>query len=212
VPRFGLSTVSAAALLLALLGAPVFAQGFDDSAASGLAKLGIQAPPVETLTNEQVAQITNILASSDDDSMKKAQISNVLGNEAAASTSGRLGARQLRDSAKTDLSQLGIETESVDTLTLSQLGQIQNVMAGADTMDAKKLSVQEIIGGEATATGRLGVTQLQDSAVSDLASLGIDAAKVDLLTISQLGQIENVMGSSDTDDSKRAQIETILAR
>ena len=42
--------------------APAFAQGFNDAAAAGLAKLGIQTPPVESLTDEQVAQITNILA------------------------------------------------------------------------------------------------------------------------------------------------------
>ena len=206
--RFGLSMASAAALSLALLAAPVFAQGFTDSAAAGLAKLGVQTPPVESLTTEQVAEITNILASSDPDQLKKMHIENVLGNEATAT--GRLGVEQLRSSATSDLAKLGIVAD-VETLTLSQLGQIQNVVASSDSTDVKKGHVEEILGNEATATGRLGVSQLQDSAAADLAAIGVDTERVDTLTISQLGQIENVMSSSVTDEAKRAQVEKILA-
>jgi hypothetical protein len=206
--RYGSSTISAAALALALLAAPAFSQGFSDAAAAGLAKLGIQAPPVESLTTEQVAQITNILGSSDTDSVKKAHIENVLGNEATAT--GRLGVGQLRSSATSDLAMLGIQAD-VETLTLSQLAQIQNVVASGDATDVKKKRVEEILGNEATATGRLGVSQLQSSAAADLAAIGVDTERVDTLTISQLGQIENVMSSDATDDAKRAQVEKILA-
>ena len=48
-------------------------------------------------------------------------------------------------------------------------------MSGDDPDDVKKLRVEEIIGGEATATGRLGVAQLQDLVGADLAKLGVDA-------------------------------------
>ena len=120
-----------------------------------------------------MAEITNVLASTDADDLKRARIEEILGNEATAT--GRLGVAQLQDSVGRDLASLGIDAESVDMLTLSQLGQIENVMAGSDTNDVKKMRVEEIIGGEATATGRLGVAQLQDSVAADLASLGIDA-------------------------------------
>ena len=83
-------------------------------------------------------------------------------------------------------------------------------MSGDDPDDVKKLRVEEIIGGEATATGRLGVAQLQDSVGADLAKLGVDADGVDSLTLGQLGQIENIVGSSATDDEKRAQIGLIM--
>lgn len=207
--RLGLSTVSAAALSLALLAAPAFTQGFTDAAAAGLAKLGVQAPPAESLTTEQVAQITNILASTDPDTTKKMHIESVLGRNEATAT-GRLGVGQMRSSATSDLAQLGIRAD-VDTLTLSQLGQIQNVVASGDATDVKKQRVEEILGNEATATGRLGVAQLQDSAAADLAAIGVDAERVETLTVSQLGQIENVMASAATDDEKRAQVEKIIA-
>jgi hypothetical protein len=197
------------ALSLALLAAPAFAQGFTDAAASGLAKLGVQAPPVEMLTTEQVAQITNILASNESDSTKRTQIEGVLGNEATAT--GRLGFGQLQDSVAADLAALGVDAEGVEMLTISQLAEIENVMAGQDPSDVKRMRVEEIIDGEATATGRLGVTQLQDSVAADLASLGIDAEGVGMLTIAQLGQIENVMASSDSRETKRARVERIMA-
>lgn len=206
--RKTLSAVSAAVLSLALLGAPAFAQGFNDAAEAGLAKLGVQAPPADMLTTEQVAQITNILASSDTDTMKRAQIDKILGNEATAT--GRLGVAQLRDSAAADMAALGIDTEPVDMLTLSQLAQIENVMASADSDSTKKMRVEEIIGGEATETQNLGVTQLQDSAAADLAALGVDADGVDTLTLSQLAQIENVMGTNESPEAKKLQVQKII--
>lgn len=207
--RIAFSTISAAAVSLSLLAAPAFAQGFNDAAAAGLAKLGIQAPPVESMTNEQVAAITNVLNSSDTDAVKTAHIKNILGNE--ATMTGNLGVAQLRDSAAADMAALGMDAEVVDGLTLSQLGQIELVMSGSDPDDIKRARVEEIIGNEAVATGRLGVAQLQDSAAADLAALGLDAEVVETLTISQLGQIENVMSSSDTDDQKRERVQMIVA-
>ena len=206
--RYGLSTVSAVAVSLALLAAPAFSQGFSDAAASGLAKIGVQVP-VESLTNDQIAQITNVLASSDSDMAKKTRIDNILGRNVATET-GRLGVAQMRSSATSDLAQLGIITD-VDMLTMSQLGQIQNVVSSSDATDVKKARVEEILGNEATSTGRLGVAQLQDSAAADLAAIGVDTETVETLTISQLGQIENVMSSSATDESKKAQVEKIIA-
>lgn len=206
--RYGFSVLSAAALAVAL-SAPVFAQGLDDATAAGIAKLGIQTPDVATMSTEEVAQIKNILSSSDAPELKKMRIEQILGNEATAT--GRLGVAQLQDSVGSDLAALGIDASGVESLTLSQLAQIENVMSSSDAPDVKKLRVQEIIGGEATATGRLGVSQLQDSVAANLATLGIDAEIVETLTLSQLGQIENVMATSESPEAKKAQVERIVA-
>ena len=72
------------------------------------------------LTTEQVAQITNILASNESDSIKRAQVDGVLGNEATAT--GRLGVRQLQDSVAADLASLGVDAEGVEMLTLTSTG------------------------------------------------------------------------------------------
>jgi len=199
---------SVAALVLALGATPLVAQGYDDATAAGLAKLGVQAPPVEMLSVEQQAEIQNVIASTDPDDIKRLRIGLLLGEE--GSGVGRFGVGQLQSSVGAELAQIGIDASQVDSLTLSQLAQIENVMSGDDPDDVKKLRVEEIIGGEATATGRLGVAQLQDSVGADLAKLGVDAEGVDSLTLSQLGQIENIVGSSATDDEKRAQIGLIM--
>ncbi len=208
--RTMISAASAAALSLALLGGtPVSAQGTNDAVASGLAAIGVQAPNPDMLSAEQVGQLQNVLSSTDTDEVKRGRIQQILGNEATAT--GRIGVAQLRSSVELDLADIGVDASGVDMLTVGQLAEIENVMSGGDTQDVKRGRVQEIMGNEATATGRLGVAQLQDSVASDLASLGVDADGVEMLTLSQLGQIENVMGSSDTDENKRGQIERIMA-
>ena len=206
-----LSAANAAALSLALVaGTPILAQGLDDAAARGLAQLGIQAPPTESLSTEQVAQIQNVLSSTDADDAKRARIQEILGLSEATAT-GRLGVRQLQASVGADLASIGIDTSGLDMLTLGQLAQIENVMSGGDPDDIKRMRVEEIIGGEATATGRLGVGQLQSSVAAGLASLGIDAEGVEALSLEQLAQIENVINSSDSNDSKRGRIDQIMA-
>jgi len=202
------SLVSVSALVLALGATPLVAQGYDDATAAGLAKLGIQAPPVEMLSTEQHAEIQNVLASTDADDIKRQRIDLILGEEATAT--GRLGVGQLQSSVGADLARIGVDASGIDSLTLAQLTQIENVMSGEDADDIKKMRVEEIIGGEAMATGRLGVAQLQDSVGADLAKLGIDAEGVESLTLTQLSEIENVVGSSATDDEKRSQIELIM--
>jgi hypothetical protein len=204
------SSISAAALAVALMAAPAFSQVLSDSAEAGLIRLGIDAP-AETLSTGQVAQIENVLAGTDPDDIKRDRIEEIIGGSEATAT-GRLGVGQLRSSVTADLARIGVDTEGVDMLTLSQLAQIENVMNGDESDDVKKMRVEEIVGGEATATGRLGVAQLQDSVAADLARLGVDADMVDSLTLSQLGQIENVMNSNEPDDQKKDRINTIIAQ
>jgi hypothetical protein len=212
VQRRLVTALSATALSLSLIaGTPVFAQtlGLDASAMSGLAKIGIDTSGITSMTTEQVAQIENILASSETDQQKKMHVQELLKGE--ATDTGRLGVNQLRSSVSSDLAGLGLDASGVDSLTLSQLGQIENVTASSDSDATKKMRISEIIGNEATETGRLGVRQLTDSTKADLASLGINTENIDTLTLSQLAQIENVMGSSDADDVKRQRINSIVS-
>jgi hypothetical protein len=56
----------------------------------------------------------------------------------------------------------------------------------------------------------LGLKQLQDSATSSFAKLGLDTTPIDTLTIEELSQIQSVSNSSDADQTKIGRIETIL--
>lgn len=61
-----------------------------------------------------------------------------------------------------------------------------------------------------TAAQDLGVKQLQDSAASGFAQLGLDGSMIDSLSLDELAQIEAVTTSADTDAVKTDRIETIL--
>ena len=117
--------------------------------------------------------------------------------------------QQLDDSAMAGMAALGMDTTGL-VVTADQAAQIENVLGSTDADSIKKAAIEEIVGGEATATGRLGTDQLRSSAAEGMASLGLDNEVVPTLTVEQLAAIENVTASQATDDSKRAQITEIV--
>jgi hypothetical protein len=213
VKRIMVSAFSAAALSAALIaGAPANAASLTESAAQGLAVLGVPTPPPDSLTDAQVLQIMNVLSSSDGSDRKREHIQTIIGeNEASGVGVGKYGIGQLRSSVGADLAALGVDASGIDSLTLSELAQIENITASQATNEAKKAQIAEVMGNEATATGRLGVKQLSDSTKADLAKIGVDAEAVDMLTLSQIAQIENVMSSSESDAAKRDQVNSIIS-
>jgi hypothetical protein len=205
-----LTAASAAALTLSLLsGAPVLAQAqqLDESTVAGLENIGIDTAGL-VISEDQAGQIEDVLASGDEDAVKRAQVEEILGGPAAAT--GQPGSGQLPDSAATDLAQLGIDTEGVGTLSQEQLASIENVMASNDSDEIKRAQIEDILGEGATATDERGVTQLQDSVMTDLARLGVDTSAVETLTVSQLAELQNVLASTDSDQEKQRQAEEIL--
>jgi hypothetical protein len=141
----------------------------------------------------------------------KTRLLSVLSAAALSLTlaSAPASAQQLSDSANQGMAALGIDTTGL-TLTVDQAAQIENVLGSSDPDSIKKAHIEEIIGGEATATGRLGTDQLRSSASADMAALGLDTEIVPMLSVEQLAAIQNVSSSQATDDSKRAQIEAIV--
>lgn len=117
--------------------------------------------------------------------------------------------QQLSDSAMAGMAALGMDTTGM-MVTADEAAQIENVLGSTDADDIKRARIEEIVDGEATATGRLGTDQLRSSAAEGMASLGLDAEVVPTLSVEQLAGIENVISSQATDDSKRAQITEIV--
>ena len=117
--------------------------------------------------------------------------------------------QQLSDSAATGMSALGMDTTGV-MVTADQAAMIENVLGSTDQDDIKRGRIQQILGNEATATGRLGTGQLRSSVSADMAALGMDTSMIDTLQVEQLAAIENVSGSQYTDDQKRQQITEIV--
>jgi hypothetical protein len=104
---------------------------------------------------------------------------------------------------------LGMDTTDV-MVTADQAAMIENVLGSTDQDDIKRGRIQQILGNEATATGRLGTGQLRSSVSADMAALGMDTSMVDTLQVEQLAAIENVSGSQYTDAQKRDQITEIV--
>lgn len=207
--RSHLSILPAAALSVALLsGGAGLAQGLDETTATGLSVLGVQAP-VEALSTDQVARIQNVLGSTDDDTTKRERIELILAETEADPMPG-YSVAQLRDSVTADLAGLGFATDDIGYLTLDQMGQIENVVGSGEPRDAQVSRIEQILGNEATATGRIGVAAMQDRVATDLAGLGFSTDGIEMLTLGQLNQIEAVSLSSADDGEKKARIGKII--
>lgn len=126
-----------------------------------------------------------------------------------ATVPGAAQVRQLSNSSAIGMSALGIDTTGV-MVTADQAAMIENVLGSTDEDSIKKGRIEEILGNEATATGRLGTDQLRASVGADMAALGLDTSMLDTLQVEQLAAIENVTGSQYPDDQKRQQITEIV--
>jgi hypothetical protein len=208
-------SAAAVALALAVSGAAsgvVHAQQLTDSAEAGLAQLGFDTSNIGVITVEQAAQIENVIGGTESDEIKVARIDALLGHPGDAEVPQPLGVQQLEDSVAADMAALGIDAEGVRMLTLSELAQIENVVNSTDEVDTKRQRIAEIVdGADGSGATAWGVAQLQSSVSSEMAKLGLDA-EVDAFSLQELAQIENVVNSSDPDDTKRNRIEQILTQ
>jgi hypothetical protein len=234
-----LTTVSAAALSVALLATAASAQDLgqrqlQDSATTTFAQLGLDTAVIDVLTVDELAQIEAVGSGSASDEEKSQQIMVIVADAEARMPAGSaapaedLGLRQLRDSATTLLSQLGMDTAALDALSLDELAQVQAVGSGSATDSEKVGQIERIIAGAdarimsgdtAAATGAAGdVTSadlsstagLEASVGQDLAQLGYASDVTDALTDDQLMQIQLIRSSSEGDAAQRAKIEQII--
>lgn len=56
----------------------------------------------------------------------------------------------------------------------------------------------------------LGLKQLQDSAVSNMAKLGMDTSMVEVLTLDELAQIQAITNSGESEQSQKGRLDTVL--
>ena len=120
---------------------------------------------------------------------------------------------QLDDSAMAGIAQLGIELPAGTTVSADQAALIESVINGTDPRDTQIARIENILGLDAAATTGAGseMPQLQDSVRAEMSALGIDTSAVGVLSVEQLGQIENITGSTDDDVLKKQRIELVLA-
>ena len=56
----------------------------------------------------------------------------------------------------------------------------------------------------------LGLKQLQDSAVSSMAKLGMDTSMVEVLTLDELAQVQAITNSGESEQSQKGRLDTVL--
>jgi hypothetical protein len=234
-----LTTVSAVALAVALSATAVSAQDLaqtqlQDSATTTFAQLGLDTAVIDVLTVDELAQIETVASGSSSNEEKSEQIMLIVADAEArmptepAAPSEDLGLTQLRDSATTTLSQLGMDTSALDAMSLDELAQVQAVGSGSATDNEKVGQIERIIaaadarvmsGDAASATGATGdvtsadlssTAALEASVGQDLAQLGYSSDIASRLTADQLIQIQLIRSNQDGEAAQREKIEQII--
>lgn len=205
--------LAAPALALLLSGTPLAAQEAQlaDSALAGISQLGMELPAGTTVTTGEAALIENVLASTDDRTLKVARIEEILGLNAVA---GGADLAQLRDSVRSDMAALGIDTSAVDLMTDDELIRIENVSGSGDDEVLKRQRIERIlVEGAYTSVEPVGdpTNGLEDLVMSDLARIGMPEVDVAALSLEELTLIRGVTSSSDDAVEQRSRVERILA-
>ncbi|MBA3324925.1 MAG: hypothetical protein H0T41_06540 [Rhodobacteraceae bacterium] len=159
--------LSAAAVSFSLLASAASTQDLglkqlQDSATAGMSQLGMDVSMVEMLTLEELAQIRSITGGGDAEETKTRRIETILrdaeGRIAAGGavtpqgTTGDISADDLegdmvvKANVGAFLAQLGMaEQVDVDTLTTDELLQVQLVQGTDDTMEEKRMAIEELL-------------------------------------------------------------------
>lgn len=159
------SAVSATALSLSLLAAPVFAQDLglqqlQDAATSTLSQLNLDTSMVESLTLEELTLIEAANSTGGNDAAKVDQIETVLrnaedriaagGGVVPSGPAGDVTAEDLdslmvvKSNVQAQLAQLGVAAD-VETLSDEQLLEIQAISGGTQDDTTKKEMVETVI-------------------------------------------------------------------
>lgn len=233
-----LSTVSAAALAVALASTAAYAQDLgqrqlQDSATTTFAQLGLDTAVIELLTLDELAQIETVGSGGASNQQKAERIRLIVADAearmpAVAAPAEDLGLMQLRDSGTTTLARLGMDTAPLDTLTRDELAQIETIGSSGASRNEKIGQIERILaaadqriasGDTAPATGAAGditsadlssTAGLEASVGQDLAQLGYSADVTNGLTDDQLMQIQLIRSGSGNELTQRSQIEQII--
>ncbi len=209
--------LAASALALTLGSAATFAQEaqLNDSALTGIAQLGITLPAGTMVTDEEAAQIENVLGGSDDRTEQVSRIEEILGLNATASTGAGSDMPRLQDSVRSEMATLGVDTSAVDVLSVEQLGMIENIASSTDDDVLKRQRIEQVLAEagfpQDDAVASDPTNGLGDAVAAELAKLGMSEVDVGGLPQDKLALIRNVTSSSDDEVQQRARIERILA-
>lgn len=174
-------STSAVALALSLATAmplPVAAQGvaqLRDSVTASMAQIGMDPSAVDMLTLGQLAQVENVLSTTEDNTSKRNRIERIYAEagmagaaeqdaaqsgadatggamSGGAMSGGMTGMSNFEQSGgleaivRNDLNQIGMGDEvNVNALTVSQLAEIQNVLSSTDDNPVKRNRIEQIV-------------------------------------------------------------------
>jgi hypothetical protein len=220
--RFGkISTLVAAGSTAMLLGTASFASGtseykqLETSVIDGLHSLNVPSSQVAHLTMAEVAQLSQIIDSTDpaaDRAAAATQIIDSASHPEMASMSNP-GAAQMADQLKAQFETAGLAWPGAEKLTLAQVDQLSVAFATSPEAGHKlATTVLDQINHPVPVTmGNAGAQQLQAELQGQLQQVGLKLPANDKLTFKQVSDLSNIFASNVSQDDMKAAAMKVLA-
>jgi hypothetical protein len=115
---------------------------------------------------------------------------------------------QLRESVKGQLAQNSIEVANFDSLSDTQILQLELIMNSTDNAQAQSAQVARLLEGPSECAGN---AQLRESVAAGLTQHGVTVPNFELVTGSQLVVLASILNSTDSSANIAAQVERVFA-
>lgn len=218
--KFGKTLPLATALAVSLWGSASFAemsnfQQLEQQVINNLATVGISSAKVGMLTMAEIATLSAILDSTDNDTEKAAAATKLI--ETATTEPTRMknneGTMQLEQQLMVQLASAGITLPEGTMLSPSQVARLNIIFTGMDTDEEKKASAEIVIAEAMTKvvpSENSGMDQLEEQLIGKLASVGLEKPPFGSLTMAQVASLNAIFDGQDADSDKKTAAMKIL--
>ncbi len=169
----------------------------------GLSAINVDVD-TSTLTFAQLAQIKNVLESSES-TTNKAQRVRAIVDDGPIITE-QLGMLEL--SVTRSLEKIGVEGVIMSNLSLTQLNQIKNVLESGESTNEQARRVNAIIEDRPVINEELNMLELAASRA--LGQIGLDDVDTTTLSLTQLSQLQSIFGSDESTNEKARKAKAII--
>ena len=218
-----LTTLIAASALAALLGTAAYAdmagyKQLQDSVTNQLTTLGVDTSEIGKLTTTQLAQLTSTLTGSETDGVKSMSATFMISEflhpmkQSLDSPEGK----QLKEALTTKLKEIGVNYP-LDKLSATQIQALNAAVASRKVDANKKQSVEAFLAKEmrpdsaTVIAANDGAMQMEAEVTARLVGFGLTPPPKGTLTFEQLGKLEGIISTSDTEAQMKTDAAKVLA-
>lgn len=186
-----------------------------DSVTSQLNGLGVDTSEIGKLSTTQLGQLTSTLTGKENDDIKAASATFMISEflHPMTATLDSPDGMKVVETLKQKLLEIGIDYPT-ETLTSTQVSALVAAIDSRKRPENKKQAVQAVMAmmmrGDVAPADDSGIMQMEADIYAKLTGLGLTPPPKGTLTFEQLGKLEGIISTSDTEAQMKAAAAVVL--